>query len=649
MCGIAGFWSPARAVSLRVLKEMSERLEHRGPDDRGYLTLVGSFSEEGQPRLWGDVDTGFAARLGLAHRRLSILDVTQAGRQPMSSRDGRVWVSFNGEIYNYVELRHELELMGYNFVTGTDTEVAIAAYQAWGSDCFARFTGMFAMSLLDLTRRTLVLARDPFGIKPLYYAEYEGALYFASEVSALMVLPRLRRVDPQIAFDYLAYGLVDHSDATFVQGVRQVPAAHFLTIDLQRDRPTNTAERFWSLDLDRRIDATPEEAAGEFRRLFLESVALHLRSDVPLGSCLSGGIDSSSIVCAVAELLEVGTEQHTFSYVAREAGVDESAYAELVNTHVGARPHMVEADPGELVDDLTELVRLQDYPFGSTSIYAQQRVFRLAGENGIKVMLDGQGADELLAGYGSYVGAYIAQSLRMLHLNLLTATIVRVLRQRSMSPRMLALHAGSFIVPSALHDRARRLMGEPIVPAWLDEGWVDRHVATVVQTRTGVTDSRRALREYMLHQLTSGSLPALLRYEDRNSMSHSIESRVPFLTPQIAEFVFALPDREVLDGGVTKPVLRRAMRGLVPDRILDRRDKVGFATPERSWLTGPLAPYVKGVITSDTARAIPALNSAELVATLGRLASGRERWNFKVWRWINLIEWTRMNEMEWDT
>ncbi len=647
MCGIAGFWSPTRPAENRLLVEMSRRLEHRGPDDHGYLLLHEHPTQAQAPRLMRDIDPTGAAHLGFAHRRLSILDTSEAGRQPMASADGRVWITFNGEIYNYLELRAELEPLGFTFATGTDTEVAIAAYVAWGVRCFERFTGMFALALVDLNRQALLLARDHFGIKPLYYVEQGGALYFASEAGALMSLPEVRRVDPQAAFDFLAYGLVDHTDATFLEGVRQVPAAHVLEVDLRRERPEFRATRFWSIDLDRRDDLTAHEAAQEFRRLFLESVTLHLRSDVPLGSCLSGGLDSSSIVCAVAELAQGVTAQHTFSYVAREAGIDESRFADVVNCHTGAHAHAIEAAPDELVADMQDLIRVQDYPFGSTSIYAQSRVFRLAREHGVTVMLDGQGADELLAGYESYLGAYLQQLIATWQLGGLASTVGRVLR-RGVPPRMLALYAGAFLIPRALHDPVRRLVGEPIVPSWLEPSWVDGRVGTVVQTRTGVTQPRRALREYMLNQLTTTSLPALLRYEDRNSMSYSIESRVPFLTPQIAEFAFALPDREVLDGGVTKPVLRRGMRGLVPDVVLDRRDKVGFATPERTWLTGPLAAYVEEVLTSDVARSIPALRTNDLVATLERLRAGRERWNFKVWRWINTIEWTRLRDVTWD-
>src|SRR5690606_25923838 len=221
------------------------------------------------------------------------------------------------------------------------------------------------MALVDFERQVLVLARDQFGIKPLYYHLGEDRLFFASELKALMELPELRSVDAQMAFDYLAYAQVDHAEGTFIAGVRQVPAASYVEIDMGSRRPVMRFERYWALDLDRRIDVSAAEAASEFRRIFLESISLHLRSDVPLGSCLSGGIDSSAIVCAVAELTGAENERHTFSYVARQEGIDEARYAELVNRHTGATAHYVEASPAELIDDVQELIRIQDYPFGS--------------------------------------------------------------------------------------------------------------------------------------------------------------------------------------------------------------------------------------------------------------------------------------------
>lgn len=647
MCGVAGYWAPRRRYPHRLLVEMSEALTHRGPDDHGYLSLVLPHAEGAVPGVTRHIDPAGAANLGLAHRRLSILDVSEAGQQPMGSPDRRIWLSYNGEVYNYLELRTELANEGFTFSTGTDTEVIIAAYRAWGDACFRRFTGMFALALVDLDRRRLLLARDHFGIKPLYYHRTDERIIFASELKALTMSAGLRDVDPQVAFDYLAHAQVDHREETFIHGVYQVPAAHFLEIDMSAPNVRIDPTRFWSIDLDRRRDATPQEAADEFRRLFMDSVTLHLRSDVPLGSCLSGGLDSSAIVCAVAELVGTGAERHTFSYVAREAGIDESAFADLVNRHTGATGHRIESDPVELVSDMRELIRVQDYPFASTSIYAQARVFGLAKDNGIRVMLDGQGADELLAGYRSYLGAHFTQMLVTGRLAALGRSIARAVRQPDVSPAMLALWTGAVMVPQAWHRAARAVVREPVVPPWLRSDWVDTNVQQVVRDRTGVKNRRHALREYMAHQLTVSSLPALLRYEDRNSMAYSIESRVPFLTPAIAEFLFALPDDEVLRDGVTKPVLRRAMRGLVPDAILDRKDKIGFATPERTWLVGPLADYVRKTLTSDVAHEIPALEPTKMLQEFERVAAGTQRFSFTTWRWINLIEWTRTQNVRW--
>jgi asparagine synthase (glutamine-hydrolysing) len=340
-------------------------------------------------------------------------------------------------------------------------------------------------------------------------------------------------------------------------------------------------------------------------------------------------------------------DQHTFSYLAVEPGIDESRYVDIVNRHVGAKGHTTEPQPEELVRDLRELVRVQDYPFGSTSVYAQNRVFRLASEHGVKVMLDGQGADELLAGYSRYLGAYIRQALASADVHGIARTLLNGLKRPDVSARHLLLATGAQLMPRAWHAPIRAMVGEPIVPSWMSRTWVRDRVADPVRTRTGVARGRRALREYMLHELTVGSLPALLRYEDRNSMAFSIEARVPFLTPALASFLFALPDREVLGDGVTKPVLRRGMRGLVPDTILDRRDKIGFATPEQKWLTGRLSDYVRATLESDTAHSIGAIEPGEMLASYERMQSGKERFNFRLWRWLNVIEWTNANGVAW--
>jgi len=635
MCGIAGVCLPAgRSVDPERLRLAAERLAHRGPDDRGFLGWDGRAA----PTSGRDPDVARGGRVALAHRRLAILDLTPLGWQPMSSPDGRFHLVFNGEIYNYRELRTELMRDGRRFVSTGDTEVLLAAWSAWGPQALARLVGMFAFGLLDLRERQLVLARDFFGIKPLYYHASPRGFAFASEIPALLDLTgEPPRAQARRLYDYLRFGLTDHSAETMFEGVRQLPAAHLLTLDIERSA-LGEPERYWDVDLDARSDLSPAAAAERLRAMFLDSVRLHLRSDVPVGTALSGGIDSSSIVMAMRQISGPKLDLHSVSFLPGDPEIDETPWVETVARASGARLHRTRPEPAELVQDLERLIAIQAEPFGSTSIYAQHRVFRLAHEAGIKVMLDGQGADELFAGYRTYLAVRLASLLRRGHLGQ-AARLARAARELpGVTASELFRAVGYHVLPQRLHGWARRLGGRPLEPAWLDAAWLER--AGIVRASPVPRPQRKdALREMLYKTLTESSLPMLLRYEDRNSMAYSIESRVPFLTPTLAQFVLSLPEAYLVDrDGTSKAVLRRAMRGLVPDVILDRRDKIGFATPERRWLT-ELRAWVEQVLASDAARAVPALDLVRANEEWQGILAGRRRFDWHVWRWINTIRW----------
>jgi asparagine synthase (glutamine-hydrolysing) len=565
----------------------------------------------------------------------------------MASPDGSCWLVFNGEVYNYVELREDLAALGHAFRTGTDTEVVLAAYGEWGEGCVKRFTGMWAFALWDARGRRLLLARDPFGIKPLYYAAGGDRLAFASEIKALLELPGVsRRADPQQLYEYLRSGLTDHGEGTMFAAVRRLPPAHTLSVDL--DRPGHTElKRYWRIDLQRKSDLSFEEAAKQLRELFLSSVGLHLRSDVRVGAALSGGIDSSAITTAM-RALEPRLDLHAFSYAAEDPSINEERWIDLVGEASGAAVHKVRPTAEELVADLDRLVATQDEPFGSTSIYAQHRVFRLARESGVTVMLDGQGADELLAGYRIYLAMRMASLLRRGRL----VAANRFLRQTAALPGNgltglnLLANAGGVLLPErfrAIRKLYKRSAGNGADSAWLDEAWfAERGVAP---RRPHRPRTRLMLQEQLYETLTETSLPMLLRYEDRNSMAHSIESRVPFLTTELAEFILALPEEHIVSAeGTSKSVFRRAMRGIVPDEILDRRDKIGFATPERAWME-TLRPWVGEVLGGEAAARIPGLNLETVKQQWAAMLDGGKPFDFRVWRWLNVIRWAQRYEV----
>lgn len=634
MCGIAGIVGFDRTtIDSQLLKSLSDALSDRGPDDVGFLGWSGTTSVQ----VSRHPEAVQGNRLSLVHRRLSILDLTPSGWQPMGTPDGRYYITFNGEIYNYLELQIQLKALGHQFRSHSDTEVLLSAYAQWGVKAFTHLVGMFAFAILDTQKRKLILARDYFGIKPLYYTYYRDGFAFASEIKALLNLPGVnRQVNPQRLYNYLRSGRTDYGSQTLFADIVQLPPAHYLEISLDNPRQTQLI-KYWQLDLNQRSDLSFPEATEQLRQLFLDNIRLHLRSDVPVGAALSGGIDSSAIAMAMYYLQGKDLQLHTFSYIADDPVLSEEKWVDLVGQEANAFVHKVQPQPDELVSDLERLIHLQDEPFGSTSIYAQYRVFHKAKEVGIKVMLDGQGADELLGGYHPYVAARLASLLSQGQWRKATQFWQKASQLPDTGKLNLLVRAGGLLLPPNLQGSARRLVGKEHIPSWLNANWLIKNGA--IPKLSGQRSSPEVLREELYQAFVATSLPMLLRYEDRNSMAHSIESRVPFLTPALVNFIFSLPEEFIINSdGTSKAIFRQAMRGIVPDAILNRRDKIGFATPEQRWLT-TLRPWVEQVLHSEVAAQIPALNLNVVKTELQAVLDGQKLFDFRVWRWVNLIRW----------
>lgn len=595
-------------------------MSHRGPDDQGV-----------------QVNRAPHGAIALAHTRLSIIDLSPAGHQPMASTDGRYVVTYNGEIYNYRELRAELEREGRQFRTGTDTEVLLAAWAHWGPAALSRFVGMFAFAVFDRQENTLTCARDAFGIKPLFYAHEGPDFLFASELPALLALKREQpRLNWQRAYDYLAHGDYDSDEGSFVEGVRQLPPGHWLRLQLRNGSVQQA--RWWAPCVEPVAALSFAEAADTLREKFLASLRLHLRSDVPLGAALSGGIDSSAIVCGMRHL-EPDVPIHTFSFIAPGSAVSEERWVDLANAHARATAHKVTVAPADLAQDLDALITTQGEPFGSTSIYAQYRVFQLAREHGITVTLDGQGADELLAGYDGYPG----QRVRSLLGEGRYAAVGTFLQNWASWPgRGLPRGLRACIAacaPSAWYDALRQAGGAPLQPTWLRPGLLAETGIRLrfPSHRPQAAPRGRHVAAELAEALTRRGLPALLRHGDRNSMHFSVESRVPFLTTDLADFLLTLPEHYLIAAnGETKSVLRAALRGIVPDEILDRRDKIGFATPERQWLR-QIAPQAREWLREETG--LPFLDQRKVLEEFDAMMAGKRPFSWQAWRWINFIRW----------
>jgi asparagine synthase (glutamine-hydrolysing) len=585
MCGIFGIWDLTGApVDLARVHRATSAIKHRGPDDEGYL-LANARAGTANPSGGPDTDQRLPLNgldryrsehfdLAFGFRRLSIIDLSPAGHQPMASADRKRWIVFNGEIYNYQELRTELSGRGHEFRTATDTEVILAAYAEWGAECVQQLNGMFAFAIWDVAARTLFVARDRFGEKPLFYVHQPGRLFaFASEMKALWAAEVIgRRIhDPTLAL-FTTFGQVEVGEQTIYHDTLRLPQAHTLTLTadgrLQK-------RRYWDIDPRIRNEGRKdEEYADEFRERFMHSVRLRLHADVPVGSSLSGGLDSSTVVSVISRLLPEHAVQKTFSARFDDPSRDEGRWMDLVTANNRLERHDVWPNAERFFEELGALTWHQEEPFTSASVYAQWSVMRLARENEVTVLLDGQGADEMLAGYHSYFNEITDDFLNALDLRgylkwrkdcltlhgTVPGSVGRVFIQRM--PRALKR-----LVRNGLRRNGTSMQAEPSSPVYPRE-----------------FENVSSLRKLLWWSTTREGLVELLRYADRNSMAHSREVRLPFLDHTLVEFVFTLPDRMLVRDGWTKWILRKAFTDIVPTAIRSRVDKLGYMPPQERWL-----------------------------------------------------------------
>lgn len=584
MCGITGIVNlNKKPVDKVILAKMTRILSHRGPDDEGI------FIEK---------------NIGLGHRRLSIIDLTKAGHQPMFYDNKNLTIVYNGEIYNYLEIRADLVKKGYKFKSQTDTEVIMAAYQEWGVDCLNRFNGMWAFAIYDQKKDLLFCARDRMGVKPFYYLLDKNKFLFASEIKAILTNPEVNpKPNDKIVWDFAVCGYVDHAEETFFDGVKELRPGNYLIFQDKKLK----IKKYWDLDPKAKTEYKDDrECAEKFQELFVDSVKLRLRSDVPVGTCLSGGLDSSAIVCVVNNFLkksgisQVGKWQKTFSsaYIAEKfpgCACDEREFINEVVDKTKVKSHIVFPAGKKLVQELKDIIYHHDYPFSSTSIYAQWNVFRLAKQNKIKVMLDGQGSDEQLAGYHPFFGIYWGQLMRSYQ----TWTLLNEAISYS------KYHQKSLykVFKDLVIDIVRKGVVGDFLARFVKNQWPEYSLFKPTwrnkYTSLSMIEPTDNVFKNALHSGFKIGLVSLLRYEDRDSMAFSIESRVPFLDYRLVEFIYSLPDSQKIKHGQTKWVMRQGLKGILPEKIRNRQDKIGFATPEEIWMKQELGEDMKKVFASE--------------------------------------------------
>jgi len=556
MCGISiAINTKGTAVEQSLIEAMNDKILHRGPDDAGVF-----------------MKKNFA----FGHRRLSILDLTAAGHQPMQRK--QFWITFNGEVYNYIELKIELEALGHTFKTGTDTEVILAAYEQWGVACFAKFNGMWAFAIYDTVKNEIIFCRDHFGIKPLYYSLVDDHFVAGSEIKQFTVVPGFRPVlNKAVAINFLVHGWLNYSAQTFFEGVDELPPGHYLLYDLDKNHVSIT--EWYNLDKAVVPVADPYEVAvRKVKELFIDSVKIRMRSDVKVGSCLSGGIDSSSIVAAIHSNGLANGSFATVTSCYDDKRYDEQQYSDAVTHHTGFDSLKVYPDLSHLweLGDLDKIIYHQDQPIASASHYSEFKVFETARRNGLIVMQDGQGADEYLCGYGEF---YVTRVKEMIHSLKLKEAFSLLKDKASHRNTGLLSEVFSFIKTAYLFprlDKVKRIVGKEQFP-WLSAEW-----KKFAGERCLKFESNNVL-DLSIMEIGHSSIPYQLHSEDRNSMLFSIESRLPFLDHRLVEYSLGLPSAYKIKNGYTKAVLRDAISEL-PEKIRYRKDKMGFVAPDMVWI-----------------------------------------------------------------
>ena len=613
MCGIVGVVSlSSTPVHPQVLQRMNDLQRHRGPDGEGFLLAwpdVGGFRHAfvGHTSQWRP---GPPVRVGLGHRRLAIIDLTDRGLQPMSSPDRSAWIVFNGEIYNFRELRSELVARGYVFTTQTDTEVLLRSYLHWGEDCLTHIEGMYAFAIWDCSRNQLFCARDRLGIKPFYYVTPNGHFIFASEMKSLTAFPGFDAVpDDDAVLGFLVHGNCDYGESTTLQGVRALPAAHSLTLNLASGKLA--VEQYWRLTPLIKKGPTDSERIEVLRGLLLDATRSHLISDVRVGSCLSGGLDSSALVGLMSSISReqpdaataIGDGLHTFTSCYEYEDIDERDYALAVARSVGARPQLVFPSPEDFWSSFERMAWHQDMPFSGLSYYAQWRVMRAASEAGVKVLLDGQGGDEVFGGYAKFRYAYFASLLR-------SGRILRMLSELGATigqgdKYVLNLRNGYRYLPQRIRTllQVDSVLKSTLRTEWVSAVSVDSTPATRWWRNAGSahkTNGRGTMMQRIqVDDILLDTLPQLLRTEDRSSMAFSLEARVPLLDHKLVEFGLSLPDHLKVNNGWSKYAVRQATDGLIPDSVRLRKTKLGFAAPDRVWLSQSLRKQVSELFKTD--------------------------------------------------
>lgn len=605
MCGIAGIiaFNETSTDLIGNVKRMSDAIRHRGPDGEGFLAIANNkttplFGNETPEEIRSasfihspkqNIQTEQKPFAVFGHRRLSIIDLSAGGHQPLCSADGKLWITFNGEVYNYLEIRKELEADGVSFHTHTDSEVVLAAYQKWGKECLHRFNGMWAFVIWDNEKKIFFGSRDRTGVKPFYYFKNEKAFVFASEQKAFLKCELVQTsLNHEAVADYFVAGEIEGKEEGFYKNIFELFPGHAFEVDATRKEFRKWKwydPKFNEIAIDF-SDKQYAELAEDIREKLINAIRLRLRSDVPVGSCLSGGLDSSAIVGIIHHLISknekvnVGDHLKLFTSVFDEKDIDERKWAEKMVKRTNGEWHTVNPKPEELIRDLEDVVKCQDVPIWSTSTYAQFRTMKLVKDNGIKVVLDGQGGDELFAGYFPY---YIPfwRELKDRNKRMLVRDEMKAFGENAKAYKKREFLKQRF-VPS-LPVRQQLIIQKNYFP---DIKYLDGSLLSLYCQNYQKKELPNDLNAALKNEFFGNRLKGYLKCEDRCSMWHSVESRTPFSEDhELFEKVFSIPGAMKIRNGLSKYLMREAINPFVPEEIYSRRDKMGYVTPNNKWIT----------------------------------------------------------------
>lgn len=623
MCGITGYFSYKNKINTKKYYESHKMIAHRGPDDEGFIYK----NNYGQVEHYIGNDTINELKnkefiynkepslLILGHRRLSIIDLSSHGHQPFTFQ--KLHLVYNGEIYNYIELRDELTSLGYNFETDSDTEIFLKAYHCWGVESFNKFNGMWASAIYDEEKDTILLVRDRFGIKPLYYSFVDDNLIFGSEIKFVASFFDKLYANEQMVYEYLRFSTIDHTDQTLFKDIFQLEPNCYMEFSENKIK----ISRYWDLNEEENI------SKAEIEKKLNDAIRLRMRSDVEVGSLLSGGIDSSTILGIINEK-KYTKEFQTFSAVFNEEQFSEKKYIDKFETdNIELKKHFIYPQANDLANIIDELIYTQEEPFRSLAVFSQYEIYKYINANtDTTVLLNGQGADEIFTGYTEYYYSYLSELLRRFNFLLFFKEFRYFKNNRKVSVRTLIKELSLNLLSSHLRKKDKYKI-------------FNKDFETTKKRKK----FNNLLKNRLWNSLTFSSLREYLRYEDRNSMKFSLESRLPFLDFRLVQSAFSLSDDDKIKNGLSKVVLREIAKEKIPTETLSRKDKMGFISPQEIWQKNILKIEFNKTFEEIKCKGVfDFINSEKVYALYSKYqANELNDWAF-IWRVYCLYRWKKV-------